>query len=195
MKRAGFVLVGGSSSRMGQDKALLRYGRATLVEHVAGRVEAAAGSVALVGPPGRYGALGYPVIPDEFPDCGPLAGIQAALSASRAEWNLVTACDMPALTVDFLVRLLEAAEASGAAGLVPRSPAGWLEPLCAVYHRDLASPLTAALQQGVRKVSRALAGLPVAHWPILEPAWPENLNTPQDCARLAHAPLLLSGAP
>ncbi len=106
MKRAGFVLAGGSSSRMGRDKALLRYGSATLIQHVAERVATAVGSATLVGSPARYARLGYPVVPDNFLDGGPLAGIQAALAASAADWNLVVACDMPGVTVEFLEGLL-----------------------------------------------------------------------------------------
>jgi len=202
MNRCGFVLAGGSSARMGRDKALLPYARATLVQHVAARVQAAAGSATLVGPPAQYGGLGYPVIPDHFTGCGPLAGIQAALASSQAGWNLVVACDMPALTAEFLARLLAAAECSGAGALVPVWPTGWLEPLCAVYRRELAGPLAEVLQRGERCAARALAGLGVAHWPISEPEYFENLNTPKEWARrcqvragLPHGPLLGAGAP
>lgn len=202
MKRAGFVLAGGSSSRMGRDKALLRYGSVTLVERVAARVAAAAGTVTLVGPPARYCHLGYPVLADNFPGGGPLAGIQAALAASQAEWNLVVACDMPEVTAELLKKLLTAAETSRAEVLVPRWPRGWLEPLCAVYRRELADPLLAALRQGERKVTAALDGLRVAYWPIREPRFFENLNTPRQWARRRqariqrpHAPLLPAGAP
>jgi molybdopterin-guanine dinucleotide biosynthesis protein A len=202
MKRAGFVLAGGASSRMGRDKALLPYGRATLIEHVAAQVAAAAGSAALVGPPARYARLGYPVIPDCFRGGGPLAGIQAALAASPAQWNLVVACDMPGVTAEFLQELLAAAEASGAEALVPQWPRGWVEPLCAVYRRELAAPLREALRRGERKAAAALAALRVAWWPIREPSYFENLNTPRQWARrrqarvqLPHASLLSAGAP
>ena len=202
MKRAGFVLAGGSASRMGRNKALLPYGGATLVEHVAARVASAAGCVVLVGPPRRYAHLPYLVVPDFFHHCGPLAGIHAALVASPAEWNLVVACDMPAVTADFLKSLLEAAESMNFDALVPAWSCGRLEPLCAVYRQKLAEPLAEALQHGVRQVVQALAGLRVAHWPITEPEYFENLNTPKELARrswrraaLLHGPILPAGAP
>ena len=202
MKRAGFVLVGGASSRMGRDKALLPYSEATLVEHVAAQVGSAAGAVALVGSPGRYARLGYLVIPDFFRHCGPLAGLHAALLASPADWNLVVACDMPAVTAGFLQSLLAAAESAGADALAPVWPSGWLEPLCAVYRRELAGPLAEALERGVHQVTEALSGLRVAHWPISEPGYFENLNTPKEWARRrrmqvagAHPPVLPAGAP
>jgi molybdopterin-guanine dinucleotide biosynthesis protein A len=203
MNRAGFVLVGGASSRMGRDKALLPYGGATLVEHVAARVASAAGCVVLVGPPRRYWHLGCLVIPDFFRHCGPLGGLHAALAASPADWNLVVACDMPAVTAGFLKSLLAAAESAGADALVPAWPSGWLEPLCAVYRRELAQPLAEVLERGVRQAAQALAGLRVAHWPITEARYFENLNTPKEWARqaqrraaLSHWPLLpAAGAP
>src|SRR5260370_42365165 len=58
VSRAGYILVGGKSSRMGQDKAFLPFGNTTLVQHVAETVRAAAGSVTLIGDPANYSDLG-----------------------------------------------------------------------------------------------------------------------------------------
>ena len=50
MQAAGFVLVGGRSSRMGQDKARLPMGSGLLVEEIAAKVAQAASRVTLIGP-------------------------------------------------------------------------------------------------------------------------------------------------
>lgn len=180
--RAGFVLVGGTSARMGRDKALLPYGGATLAEHIAAQVEAAAGSVALVGDPERYGAMPYLLIADVHQGCGPLGGIEAALSASNARWNLVVACDMPTLTAEFLRSLLERAETCGGQCLAPVSPAGRVEPLCAVWDRGCLAAIGGALRRKVRRMSEALLDVRAVYWPVGEAAWFENLNTPEDWA-------------
>ncbi len=180
--RAGFVLVGGKSARMGRDKALLPYGDGALAEHVAARVRAAAGSVALVGSPERYRALPYPLIADLNPGCGPLAGVQAALRASSARWNLIVACDMPMLSTEFLRSLLERAEACPGACLAPVSPEGRPAPLCAAWSRDCLEAVDAALCRNARKMSAALEAVQAVYWPVDEAAWFENLNTPRDWA-------------
>src|SRR5271165_5087016 len=92
---AGFILTGGQSSRMGTDKALLPFGDGFLIDHIAAKVTAAAGSVCLVGGHERYLRLGYPAIADLWHDIGPLGGIVTVLQTSSAEWNLIVACDMP----------------------------------------------------------------------------------------------------
>jgi len=184
--RAGFVLVGGASSRMGLDKARLPFHGKTLVEHVADAVAEAAGSVTLVGAPERYESLHLPRIADTRAGFGPLAGIHSALSASHAEWNLIAACDMPGISAAFLQSLMATAESSGADCLIPVGPSGRLEPLCAAYHLRCLDAVGAALDRGVRKVTEGLAGLRIRKWNVLESHWFSNCNTPEEWMRQTH---------
>ena len=185
--RAGFVLVGGASSRMGRDKASLPFQGKTLVEHVASAVAEAAGWVTLVGAPERYQGLHFPRLADGHAGCGPLGGIHTALSApGAAPWNLIVACDMPGVDADFLRSLLAAAEGSEADCLIPVGPSGWLEPLCAAYRGTCLHTIGAALDRGVRKVTGGLAGLRVATWSVAESHWLSNVNTPEEWIAQTH---------
>ncbi len=176
------MLAGGASSRMGRDKALLPFGNGTLAGYVAATVAAAAGSATLIGDPRKYGHLGYPVLPDRRPGVGPLGGIESALSYTSADWNLILACDMPAVSVEFLSGLLDAAERLNAEVLAPVGPTGLLEPLSAVYHRRCLDAISRALDAGVRKITAALQDLEVARWNVEDAACFENLNTPEEWA-------------
>ena len=99
---AGYILVGGKSSRLGRDKALVKVGGAPLVLRVANALRPAVDTVTLVGSREKYRQLGLRVIPDAVTGFGPLAGILAALEDTLTRWNLVVACDMPNLTQAFL---------------------------------------------------------------------------------------------
>jgi molybdopterin-guanine dinucleotide biosynthesis protein A len=179
MRHTGFVLVGGKSSRMGRDKALLPWRGSTLAEHIARVVEAAAGSVALIGDPFRYSHLGYLVYPDKAIGYGPIGGIAAALAVSPAEWSLVVGCDMPFLTEEPLRRLLGEAAGTDRRCVAAAGPTG-LEPLCAVYHRDCLAQLENAISGSrfkMRDIVRELSALPV---PGIDPSVFANLNTPED---------------
>lgn len=184
VESAGFVLVGGRSSRMGRDKALLEFRGVALAQAVAGAVAEAAGNATLVGPIERYAHMGYPVIPDLYPDEGPLGGILTALNHQHAEWRLVVACDMPEIDSQLLKNLLSAAECSGADALLPLA-AGRPQPLCAVYRRTCAAPLAAAFAHGIRKVTAALETVRCLRLPIEEARQFQNVNTPEDWAAYA----------
>ena len=179
---AGYLLVGGKSSRMGREKALLPFAGGTLAGAVASAVERAAGSVVLVGNPQVAGLLGYPAIPDRYPGEGPLGGILTALEHSGSDWNLVTACDMPGLSAEFLTDLLAAALGCGGDALLPAGPGGLPEPLCAVYHCRSREGLSRAFARGVRKIAAALEGAAVRVWPVADAGLFQNVNTPEDWA-------------
>ena len=175
---AGYVLAGGRSSRMGTDKSRLPWHGVTLVEYIAREVEAAAGTVTIVGGT-SHGELR--VIADEFPGFGPLGGIATALADSPAEWTLIAACDMPGLTRDWLLDLLNRAEGQVQA---PRTPDGRIHPLIAVWHRSATPKIREAVLEGIHTVREAVRALDCRWVEVAEVNSVRNVNTPADWASL-----------
>ena len=163
---SAFILTGGASSRMGKAKGLLEFGGEPLILRIARTIEPLVSSVTAVGPSERYAALGLQVIEDQQfgiagergKSPGPLAGIASALSASRTDWNLILACDLPYLSREWLDWLLARTTVSNGQIIMPRTEGG-SEPLAAVYRRECAEPIIAALHRGIRKVTDATARL------------------------------------
>jgi molybdopterin-guanine dinucleotide biosynthesis protein A len=181
MHASGFVLAGGASKRMGRDKALLPYGGATLVEHVAKIVSEATGSVRLIGHPDRLGHLGFPVFPDELPDCGPASGIYTALKITETDWNVLVACDMPAVTADLLQELLRRADTTERKCVAATGPYGQPEPLCAVYHRRCLPALARAIRDKQLKMRDFVKKIG-AVWVAADKSVLANVNTPDEWA-------------
>jgi molybdenum cofactor guanylyltransferase len=175
--QSGFVLVGGASSRMGRDKALLPLGGATMVEQIASIVRDAVGSVTLIGPVHKYANLGFPIMPDAVENCGPIGGLYTALLCSASDWNLIVACDMPDLTGAFLKQLLAASEASDADCVVPEKD-GKTHPLCAVYHRRLLRTAESAIHHKLFKMQDFISTLRTVRWPVPDAGPLQNMNTP-----------------
>lgn len=175
---AGFVLVGGRSARMGRDKALLPWRSRALVEHVAAKVAAAAGNVALVGNPQRYKGLGLECFADLRPGLGPLAGIETALAAKRGELNLIVACDMPGLETAWLRALLERAVQSDVRCVAARDERGLIHPLCAVYRSSCLPAIASALDGGRLRLRDMLQELPAMTVTIEQAI--SNVNTPEE---------------
>jgi molybdopterin-guanine dinucleotide biosynthesis protein A len=183
---AAYILAGGQSSRMGRDKAMLAPGGIPLLMRTAVLLAPLAGPPIIIGPPERYSALGYNVIPDDVPGIGPLAGIATALRSSNQAWNLVVGCDLPFLTAAWLEYLIVRAVESNSDAVIPQSPAG-LEPLCAMYRKTCVTPIQAAIAKGTRKVTDAFAALKLDV--IAQQEWKpfdecghlfKNMNTPED---------------
>jgi molybdopterin-guanine dinucleotide biosynthesis protein A len=164
---AAFILAGGASSRMGCNKGLLKFVGEPLIVQTARLLKPLVSRVTVIGPARPYRRLGLQTVPDRIPGVrkvaayqGPLAGIVTALGVTSTPWNLILACDLPYLTGEWIDLLLSRALQSDAQAFVPRTPGG-LEPLAAVYRRDAYAPLAEAFRKGVRKVTDALAMIPV----------------------------------
>jgi len=178
---AGFVLAGGRSTRMGQDKALLTLGGEPLVKRGVRKLSKVCAEVAIAGGAEDLTQFGR-VIPDESAGCGPLGGIVAALEQSSFEWNLFLAVDAPFVPVSVLKALLFMAAGSRGVCVMARAQ-GVMQPLCAVYSREALAVLRQELAAGRWKVTRAIeAAGPVKVIDFDEASWFANLNTPEEFA-------------
>lgn len=183
---------------MGSDKAFLRLGRLTLLEHTIALVKEVCSSVALVGDRERLRPYGI-VVEDEFRGQGPLAGIHAALSSPFAsDLNLLVAVDLPGLSTTFLKYLLKVAYATGDTVTVPVTN-GFTQPLCAVYRKEFGLLAGQALRAGHNKIDPLYAEVTVRRLDEAElhtlgfaPGIFDNVNTPEDWERIQ---LRLGAAP
>jgi molybdopterin-guanine dinucleotide biosynthesis protein A len=130
---AGVILAGGKSSRFGGNKALALHRGTALVETIARRLAGIFSETLLItNTPEAYAFLGWPMAGDQYLDCGPLAGIHAALRVVSQPRVFVCGCDMPLVNPE-LIRFL--CELPGDHELVlPWLPEG-PEPLYAVYSK------------------------------------------------------------
>jgi molybdopterin-guanine dinucleotide biosynthesis protein A len=180
MKAAGFVLTGGQSSRMGQDKARLLVGSRYLVEHIAQTVLQITNDVILVGRPETFADLGMKCVPDLRAGCGPLAGIETALVSSRTDLNIVVGCDMPGLQAHWLALLLDTARDTGALCVATKDAAGKTHPLCAVYRTACLPFVQEALDARRLRLVDLLASLDAVEMPV--DGVIANVNTPEQWA-------------
>lgn len=189
-----FILTGGKSERMGQDKATLRLpsGR-TMLENALAVAGAVAGQVGIVGSGEKYASYAWSgeIVEDVFADRGPLGGIHAALSATTTEWNIILAVDLPGVTATLLAWILKMAWESGSQVTVA-SIAGGRQPLCGVYRKSFLERTEKALQQGQNKIDASFdrASLRILTEEEVRAAGfsPEmfaNVNTPEEFQKIA----------
>jgi molybdenum cofactor guanylyltransferase len=142
----GIILAGGSSRRMGTDKALLHWGDKNLLENAVLVLQPLCCDLMISSDNPAHDLPGIRRISDKFPGKGPMAGIYSCLKGSRTEDNLVMAVDMPGLTTDILRFLLERGQGYQAAVFL--RPEGMPEPLAAYYHKELVGAMAAFMERG-----------------------------------------------
>lgn len=206
---SGIILAGGKSRRMGRDKAWLEFEGVPLVVRVLERVRQLTDDIVIVTNAREpFAALGVPLVADEVPNAGPLAGIAAGLGAVRGDYALVVACDMPFLNVElcrYLVSLADgydvvipnfpdpeadAARANTKKDGAPRGKDLDLHPLHAVYSQECLAPIRRALSEGDRRMVafhadvrvRVVSPHEIASYDPQGKSF-RNLNTPDDLAR------------
>lgn len=187
----GLVLAGGLGRRMGGiDKGLVEFDGRPLVAHVIERLARQVDALLINANQNadRYGAFGYPVVPDLVEGfAGPLAGLHAGLVASTTPLVVSVPCDSPFLPLDLVARLRSALDTAHARLAVAKT-GDQAHPVFSLVRRDVVDDLTAFLDGGGRKVDAWYARLAVVEVSFDDEAAAfANINTREELSGLQGA--------
>ncbi len=184
----GLVMAGGKSSRMGEDKSLLRYGSKPQIQVCHELLQAFASRVLISARTEQRAAYApfakFPeleIVEDRFGDIGPAGGILSAMAAHPHAAFLVVAVDLPLLGADDIQLLVNARDCKRHATAFLSRSGDFLEPLCTIYEPHAQSQIVDALERNVRCLSRILCGMDVAS--VIQPdssAALTNINSRQE---------------
>jgi molybdopterin-guanine dinucleotide biosynthesis protein A len=130
----GIILCGGSSKRMGTNKALQKLGCLTFIEHISNVLKEMCLSIIISTNTNELDFLSFKKVKDKHHNIGPIAGIYSALSDSETEENLIVNCDTPFITQDFLKYLV--ANSSGYDLVLPFYK-GHIQSLTGSYNKSI----------------------------------------------------------
>mgnify|MGYP001169633843 FL=1 len=180
-KCGALLLAGGKSRRMGADKAGLLWNGQPFVALIARQLAVFEERLFSVGAARVPLPPAWRSVADVYPDCGPMGGLHAGLSACRSPYLAAVSCDLPLLESSLPLHLFSLACGDWDA-VVPVTPDGRMHPLCAVYRKDLVPLLEARLQAGNYRLMDALASCRLRRVPV-DGAFARmltNVNTPED---------------
>ena len=179
------ILAGGKSSRMGRDKGALDYGGQSFLEKIAGELSEFDEKLLSVADKSGARLAGFTQVADVYKDCGPMAGLCAALSVCRSDALLAVSCDLPLFTKelgDYLISTLPGWDA-----VVPMTGER-KHPLCAVYKKESTAVFARCLDAGDRRLQSALSELHTNYVPLtgaFADILLKNINTPEEYRSLS----------
>ncbi len=130
----GVILSGGKSSRMGENKSLMRLGNKKVIEHVRDLMLGLFSKVILItNEPDEYSFLNLDIYEDIYPGMGPLAGIHSGLTYSATDKNFFISCDIPLMIPEMIKYLMEFKTAKP---VTIAKADGFIQQLCGVYSKS-----------------------------------------------------------
>ena len=137
--RTGIILSGGKSSRLGQDKGLVKLEGRPLVSWVIDILSGVVDEIIVVVGQEETIPRYWEVVPNDVhivTDCysedSPLIGLISGLKEAKGEYAVVCACDMP--FVDPVILEMLFCISYGLNGTLLQKPNGWIEPFPSVFH-------------------------------------------------------------
>jgi len=176
------VLAGGKNTRIGREKSLIELNGSLLLAQELEVLEKIFQRILLVTskPEVISNFKQYSKASDQFKDCGPLAGIHAALAELNQD-IFVFGCDMPYLNETIIRQQLANYNQVNYQALVPKHIEG-IEPLHAIYSKTCLQPVQDQLTKGNYSVRSFFKQINIHYQEFEEEdiKWFFNINTEAD---------------
>jgi molybdopterin-guanine dinucleotide biosynthesis protein A len=145
------LLAGGSSSRMGTEKGLVLLNGKPLLEYAVETLQSVFDKIIISSNSKAFNGYGWPVIADEFPDCGPLSGIYTGMKSMQTNFAFVLSYDMPFVKPELIRMILDFRHDYEVVLPVYQD---FPVPVCAVYHRSILPQMESNLRTKKLKLIR-----------------------------------------
>ena len=159
-KMSAVILCGGKSRRMGTDKAMLTAegtpNAVRLLRALSGEGSPCTDVWLSIGSGESYPAIHAKKVSDRFPECGPMGGLEAALTICREEYLFVTPVDTPFADAQMARELMTymADDSRQRDAVLVIDGEGRLQTLLGIYHKRVLPALTQRLLDGRREKLR-----------------------------------------
>lgn len=131
------IQAGGKSSRMGENKGLMRFMGVPLIQRVYERTKNIAGEVLIVSnTPEDLDFMDVSLVSDSIVGKGAIGGLYTAMDRASSMYVAVVACDLPFVSAAILNEGARLLEEMGADVAIPNVNGDFYEPLHAVYRRE-----------------------------------------------------------
>jgi molybdopterin-guanine dinucleotide biosynthesis protein A len=146
---AGVLLAGGTSKRMGQDKASYIYRGKPLMDYSLDVLKAVSKTQIIVSKDKRHTRQNTTMIPDVIENAGPLCGIYSALDFIDEDYAIVLACDTPYVGTDVINTMISSIDSYS---IVIAKHNGRVHPTIGIYKQSIHKQLGDFLNNGNRKM-------------------------------------------
>ena len=177
------VLLGGKSSRMGEEKGLIHYHQKSQAEHLVMLLEDLGLEVLLSvreEQKENYSFLNRSFVTDQIQGAGPLGGIASAMRSFPQTAFVVVACDLPNLQKEQLEFLMKNRNTKAYATCYASPLDGGPEPLCSIYEPKSLAALMKVWANGKSCPRKMLFNRTVEVLPIRDERFLANANTPEE---------------
>jgi molybdopterin-guanine dinucleotide biosynthesis protein A len=144
-----FVLAGGKSQRMGEDKGMALLKGIQMISFVIKSLHSIPLVVKLISGNIDYVQFGLPVYTDTIPDKGPMGGLMTALELTYSPYVLLMGCDMPFISKETISYLIENSQENK---ITVAETNGRINPLLAIYPKSILSEVSNHIEKNMLKM-------------------------------------------
>ncbi len=182
MRFTGIILAGGKSTRMGRDKALMKWKGKPFIQHAIDAAKPLCQNLIISGNQSPLNDFGVQVVKDLRQDEGPVTALVSCFRQIKTEAAIVLSCDVPQITTGDLELLQKHHQSDNDVTLY-----SFLDkqmPLVAIYNRSSFQAFEIAFRSGQRKLFNILDGLRICEVAFTGKQGLYNINTTKDLAVL-----------
>jgi molybdenum cofactor guanylyltransferase len=177
-----FILAGGKSLRMGEDKGLALLNGSPMIASIIKTLQSIPLEVKLITENPDYTQFCLPLYKDTIKNKGPMGGLMTALEQTSVAYVLLMGCDMPFISIKAINHLIDNSIENK---ITVAETNGFINPLLAIYPKSILPELKVYLEYERLKMQDFISSqnhhiIKMDHFEIAEPDAFTNINTREE---------------